>query len=168
VAAGAPPANPIWSWLLVAGILACCTGVGFRLRSSFHPQRVKTPAVEQLALEQPGSPSENDLEMLISGSLPVVEEPLQLPYEVQIFGRPRETSPYRTDPAQVLSGPHYVLQPSASASPAVAVVAAVSDEQAQQPARAPLERKVRVDLRHPRSTVSVLDRALATFQGEQP
>jgi len=168
VAAGAPPANPIWSWLLVAGILACCTVVGFRLRSSFRPQRVKTPALMQLAVEQPVAPSENALELLISGSLPVVEEPLQLPYESEIFGRPRETSPYRTDPAQALSGPHYVLQPSASASPAVAVVAAAYDEQAQEPPRAPVERKVRVDLRHPRSTVSVLDRALATFQGEQP
>ena len=39
----------------------------------------------------------------------------------------------------------------------------------EYPTLAPAERKVRVDARHPRSSITgVLDRALATFAGEQP
>lgn len=163
IAAAAQPAKSIWPWLLVAGIVACCIGVALRLRTRNRSQRVAT-----LAIAQPVGPPENSLELLISGALPIVEEALQLPYECEIFGRPLETSPYRTDPAQALSGPHYVPQPNSTTAPAIVVVEAASSEGTHEPASAPAERKVRVDMRHPSSTVSVLDRALASFQGEQP
>jgi hypothetical protein len=163
VAAIAQPAKSIWPWLLVTGIVAGCIGIALRLRSRHRSQRVATPAIGQ-----PVAPPENSLELLISGVLPIVEEALQLPYECEIFGRPVETSPYRTDPAQELSGPHYVPQPNSSTAPPIVVVEAASSEETHESGSAPPERKVRVDMRHPRSTVSVLDRALASFQGEQP
>ena len=157
-AAGARPAFSIWSLVMLTGIVACCLGMLLLARFKRRARPVATPA-----LPEPFARPDESLESLISGDLAVVEEPLQLPYEFEIFGRPLQMSQYRTDSAQALSGPHYLPQPSAPPTEA-AVVA----EPAEDPPSASGDRKVRVDVRHPRSTASVLDRALATFEGEQP
>jgi hypothetical protein len=52
------------------------------------------------------------LKALISNTLPVIEEPLKLPSEREIFGHPRLDSPYRIDAAHVLSGPHFPVEPA--------------------------------------------------------
>jgi hypothetical protein len=159
VAAPARPAYFMPSLLvMLAVIVACVTVFLLRRRAKPRAQIVATPAAAE-----PVTQPLDALELLISGELPMVDEPLQLPYESQIFGRPLEASPYRTDPAQALGGPHYIPQPSPAATAAV-----VAAEQPPDPASVPAGRKFRVDMRHPRSTASVLDRALATFEGEQP
>jgi len=147
-------------WLVILSGIGSC-GLGLLLWSRF---KRRAQPVATTSLPEPVPRHDNALELLISGTLAMVEEPLQLPYESAIFGRPLDTSPYRTDSAHALSGPHYIPQSSPSATEAVAVV----EQQQQAPASTLAERKVRVDLRHPRSTTSVLDRALATFEGEQP
>jgi hypothetical protein len=165
-AALARPTFSMASLVMLTGIIVCCFGLLWWSRFKRQAKPVATRS-----LPEPVQQHENSLELLISGKLPIVTEPLQLPYESAIFGRPLDTSPYRTDPAQTLSGPHFipqhVPQPGTSTSPATSP-AVVVVEQAHDPASTPATRKVRVDMRHPRSTASVLDRALATFEGEQP
>jgi hypothetical protein len=168
----AEPAAPIAeaafssSWLIMlTAIAACCLGMAWWSRSKRKPQPVAA-----LTLPEPVQPQENSLELLISGALPIVEEPLQLPYESEIFGRPLDNDPNRTDPAQALSGPHYAPQPIslpiAQPGPAATETVVVPESVQDSPTVA-ADWQMRVDVRHPRSTASVLDRALATFEGEQ-
>ena len=151
------------AWLVIlTTIVACCLGIVWWSRSNRKSQPVAAGP-----LSEPVHRRENSLELLISGKLPIVEETLQLPYESAIFGRPLDTSPYRTDPAQALSGPHYVPQPISQPVPPTTEEIVVA-ENSRDEATVVADRKVRFDMRHPRSTASVLDRALATFEGEQP
>ncbi len=161
-ASGQSAMSILWQ-MTVAVLVAGGIGIMLRTRSRRQPQPVAVaPSVEPVVLTR------DELEMLISAALPIVEEPLQLAYESEIFGRPREASPSRTDSAQALTGPHYIPQPAPAVDPTEEVPAAVPAETATAPASTATERKVRVDMRHPRSTVSALDRALATFEREQP
>ena len=179
------------TWIVLLAIAACGVGLAVRSRSK---QRVRPVVTAELPkpIEQKDE-SHESLESLISGDLPVVEEPLQLPYEYKIFGRPLQTSPHRTDPAQALTGPHFAADPLLQTGtvsvgsfdlprrnqtlqdnalfqqvnlPATAAI--VINVPTEYPTLAPAERKVRFDARHPRSTAGVLERALATVAGEQP
>jgi hypothetical protein len=147
------------SLVVLAGIVVCCLGILFRTRI----KRQARP-VAQLSLSESIELPDDSLESLISGGLPVVEEPLQLPYEFEIFGRPLQMSLHRTDFAQTLNGPHYNIPAPSASAPDADVVA----EPAEDSPRVPGDPKIRVDMRHPRSTTSVLDRVLATFEGDQP
>lgn len=146
------------SLVMLTGVVAGCLSLLLWSRFKQRSQPAAKPSSSE-PIDQP----DDSLELIISGELPMVEEPLQLSYESQIFGRPLQTSRHRTDSVQVLSGPHFVPQPSLPKTEPVVVA-----EPAQDPSPRAGDRRFRVDMRHPRSTASVLDRALATFEGEQP
>ena len=166
--AAAPARSPFFisSLALLTGIVVCCLGI---LLTLGFKRRVKPVAAP--ALPEPIEQHDDSLEALISGALPVVEEPLTLAYQAEIFGRPLEMSRHRTDLAQELNGPHYLPQPSQAASQANVVTGSAqrpAPGPVHGPVHGPADRKVRVDSQHSRGTASVLDRAVATFEGEQP
>jgi hypothetical protein len=70
-----------------------------------------------LAIPDPEE-SVDELARLISGTLPIVEEALQLPSPIELFGRVRLDSPYRIDVPHALSGPHFAPQPEQPTVPA--------------------------------------------------
>lgn len=180
-------------WAILAAMLACC------LAPLLWPRR-KAPVRPAVVTAAPVAPAaESSLERLVSGSLQVRNEPLELPLESKIFGQLRKRSGLVFDRAHELGGPHY---PKSSVGPGHGQREMVhedvgfgsdtlsdSDNQEyeiagmRQEDSEPIEivaptampdestflwheRKVRLDKAHPRSNKGVLDRALATFEGE--
>jgi hypothetical protein len=102
------------------------------------------------------------LEVLITNRLPIVEEPLLLRNESQIFGRPRLESQYRVDAPHALHGPHF-----AADSRGLEQARATTHATVRQPHVAWQDGNVRVDEGHPATGPGALDRALAAL-GERP
>ncbi len=183
------------AWAILAAMLACCLAplLWSRRKASVRPP-VAAPAPIAAA-----TIPESSLKTLVSGSMKIQEEPLELPFESKIFGQPRKRSGLVFDRAHELGGPHYqkssvrmdhdrretayqntVFGSVSSAdsenqeyeiagarheeSEPIEIVAptAMPDETADLPH----DRKVRLDKAHPRSNKGVLDRVLATFEGE--
>ncbi len=106
------PAASHTGWLLLIGA-AVPGGVAFAV-SRWRSRRQARPNFPAAV------PSERDgagtLQLLISNALPIVEEPVRLPTEATIFGRPRLDSPHRFDTAHALHGPHYAVEPATPAA----------------------------------------------------
>ncbi|MBI3866743.1 MAG: hypothetical protein HY290_33090 [Planctomycetia bacterium] len=153
------------TWTALAAMILCGLAPLAWLR---RKSPVRRPATAPEAA--PGSPSGNSapasaeipLETLISGSMTIVEEPLELPLESKIFGRPAKRPSLVFDRAHDLAGPHYELRELVEAP----ATAAAPEQPLTPPIEIPRERRVRVDKAHPKSDKGVLDRALATFEGE--
>jgi len=107
----------------------------------------------------------DNLARLISGTLPIVDEPLKLSAKTEIFGRARLDSPYRIDVAHVLAGPHFDVQPVRASESESEPESAPEDVSAEPATGEASQRRTRIDCAHPRSGAGILDRALAAFEG---
>lgn len=151
-----PAGSGLWQVGLVLAAGVFLVG-GMFMFVSRDLTRARVANVEPIVAPRPELPK-TFLEALVANTLPLVEEALSLPDRGEIFGRPKLDSPYRIDSAHASLAPHFVPEPLRPApSPAVARVreksAAVGRGQIARP-----------DNAHS-STVGVLDRALATFEG---
>lgn len=87
------------------------------------------------------------LEALINNQCLIVEEPLDIPPQTRLYGRPVEQQPHRLDTAEAVPAPHFHSARSADAP---------SERQ---------KKAVRVDKPHAASQ-GLLDRVLSTVQGD--
>jgi hypothetical protein len=158
VAPGEPPTISARRLVILMGTVACCLGMAMVMR---FKRQMRSRAAS--SLPQPIRLSDDLLESLISGSLPIVVEPLPMPYEAEIFGRPVQASVQRTDFSHPLSRPHYLPRPSLPTNEDTTPA-----EKIDYLARSPAGGNVRVDVGHTAGSTGVLDRALASIQGAEP
>jgi hypothetical protein len=152
---------------VLAGSLLCGAAVLVLRRFSGMIPQVRKGTV-QVIPEQ--DVAVDNLARLISGTLPIVEQPLQLSAKTEIFGRARLDSPYRIDVAQALAGPHFEVEPVRASEPESEPESTPADDSAEPGAGESAggdakQRRTRIDGAHPRSGAGILDRALAAFEG---
>lgn len=143
-------------WLLPAGGGLILVSLILRWKL---PQR---PADEAKILAETRS-SAAVLEALIANRLPIVEEPLLLRHEMQIFGRPKNEPQFRIDAAQSLHGPNYALK----SEPAGRTAARTGVDRRNSQAAGSDGNLTRVDHGEYRlAGPGALDRALAVLEGD--
>jgi hypothetical protein len=157
---------------VLAGSLLCGAAVFVLRRFSGVTSQVRKGTVQVMPGEDVAV---DNLARLISGTLPIVEEALQLSAKTEVFGRARLDSPYRIDVAHVLAGPHFDVQPAPVSHPGASEPASELESTSEEVSADPgagksaggdaKQRRTRIDGAHPRSGAGILDRALAAFEG---